>query len=92
MASQSKAGIALLFDRLLVLHLYAHNVWVEGSAFPDEFFAKAELTKGGFTPGDWRNTNVVLETPKGAARSPLHRWAVFNHREAPQTGGDQRRS
>ncbi len=55
-------------DGLLGLHLFEYKVWTSGTAFPDEVFDKKELTKGGFAPEHWRNTNVVLEYPEGVAR------------------------
>jgi len=54
-------------DGLLGLHLYEYKVWISGSAFPDEVFPQEELTRGGLAPKDWRNTNVVLEYPRGVA-------------------------
>ncbi len=61
-------GVWLAPDGLLGLHLYEYKVWTSGTAFPDQVFPAEELIKGGFTPKDWRNTNVVLECPDGMAR------------------------
>lgn len=52
-------------DGVLGLHIYEYNVWPSGSAFPDEVFDESELTKGGFGPQDWGNTNVLLECQPG---------------------------